>query len=337
MLIFVKIFKMKKALSLLVLLTLFNACDDGDLTQEDISFEDITQTQSCTNSSTNILIYKLKEKEALILEIPKTTFPTEITAVNDTIELDISATANRVVYRFYNGTVATANICETIAPATPVISDQWTAASGKIRIVTTANKTTDETTNATKITGYNHNIVLKNVTFAKTIGTQVYETFPFGNYTSALATTIPFNFDKTLEKCTSTNEVYNYNTSEALILNIDPSLIANEVTPLNAPRTGLIGTTTNVFTYRSFAGGGLLTGDYFCNATTPATPVLNQQWNGVAGVSGTSGIIEVTTTTNTPTSFKHTIVLKKVSLQRGVIDFTLGDSYILGELFTTTN
>lgn len=329
--IFVKIFKMKKALSLLVLLALFNACDDGDLTQEDISFEDVTSTQSC---STNDIIYKLKEKEALLLEIPETSFPTELTAANETVELDISTTTNRVVYRFYNGTVTSNNICETIAPATPVITDQWTATDGKIRIITSTIKSTDPTTNRTRITGYNHNIVLKNVTFAKAVGTQVYETFPFGDYTSS-ATTLPFNFDQTLEKCTSSNDVYNFNTSEALILNIDPSLIANEVTPLNSPRTGLIGTTTNVFTYRLFSN--LLTSEYFCNATTPATPAVNEEWNGVAGVSGTSGIIEVTTTTNGPTSFKHTIVLKKVSLQKGISNFNLGDSYTLGELFTTTN
>ncbi|MGM8361740.1 hypothetical protein ACSV4D_07495 [Flavobacterium sp. ARAG 55.4] len=322
---------MKKVLNLLILAALFVACDDGNLTQEDISFEDITATQSCTN---NNIIYKLKDQEALILEIPKTNFPTELTAANDTIELDINATANRVVYRFYDGIVSSANICETIVPATPVITDQWTATSGKIRIVTTADKSTDETNNSTKITGYNYNIVLKNVTFAKSNGTQVYETFPFGNYKISI-TTLPFKFDQTLEKCTATNEVYNYNTSEALILNIDPALIANEVTPLNAPRTGLIGTTTNVFTYRSFVNGGLLTGDYFCQPTTPVTPVLNQEWIGDAGVSGTNGIIEVTTTTNGANSYKHTIVLKKVTLQRGIVSFTLGDNYPLGELFTT--
>ena len=321
---------MKKALSLLVLLALLNACDDGDLTQEDISFEDVTTIQSC---STNDIIYKLKDQEALIMEIPETTFPTELTAANDTIELDISTTSNRVVYRFYNGTVATDNICETIAPPTPVITDQWTATAGKIRIVTTATKSTDETTNATKITGYNHNIVLKNVTFAKQNGTeQRYISFPFGDYTSS-TTSVPFNFDQTLEKCTSSNDVYNYNTSEALILKIDPNLILNEATPLNTPRTGLIGTTTNVLTYRLFSN--LLTADYFCQTTTPTTPAVSQQWNGVAGVSNTSGIIEVTTTTNGPNSYKHTIVLKKVSLQKGIVSFNLGDSYTLGELFTT--
>ncbi len=322
---------MKKALSLLVLLAFINACDDGNLTQEDISFEDVTTTQSC---STNNLIYKLKDQEALIMEIDKTIFPTELTAANDTINLDINTSTNRVVYRFYNGTVSTDNICETIAPATPVITEQWNATSGIIQIVTSAKKETNTTTNATKITGYNHNIVLKNVTFAKPNGTQVYETFKFGDYSSS-ATTLPFNFDQTLEKCTSSNDVYNFNTSEALILKIDPSLIPNEVTPLNTPRTGLIGTSTNILIYRLFSN--LLTSDYFCQSTIPTTPTLSEQWSGIAGVSGTSGIIEVTTTTNGPNTYKHTIVLKNVSLQKGLANFNLGTSYTLGELFTTSN
>lgn len=329
--IFVKIFKMKKALSLLVLLALLNACDDGDLTQEDISFDEVS-TQSC---STNDIIYKLKEQEALLLEIPESTFINEPTAVDDPIELDISTTNNRVVYRFYNGTVANDNICETIAPATPVITDQWTATDGKIQIVTTAIKTTNTTDNSTRISGYNHNITFKNVTFLKANGgEQVYDTFPFGDYTTS-ATNLPFNFEQTLEKCTSSNDVYKYNTSEALILTIDPNLILNEATVLNTPRTGLIGTTSNILTYRLFSN--LLTAAYFCNAVTPITPAIIQEWNGVTGVSGVSGIIEVTTTTNGPNSFKHTIVLKKVSLKKGNSDFSLGDSYILGELFTTTN
>lgn len=324
---------MKKALSLLVLLAFINACDDGNLTQEDITFENVN-TQSCSNSSTNTLIYKLKDQEALIMEIPTTTFKSEPTPDGQPIELNIGINSNRVVYRFYNGTVATANICETITPATPVITDQWTATDGIIQIVTTAVKSTNETTNATKITGYNHNIVLKNVTFAKANGTQVYETFPFGDYTTS-ATSLPFNFDQSLEKCSASNDVYNYNTSEALILTIDPNLILNEATALNTPRTGLIGTTTNKLTYRLFSN--LLTSDYFCQSTTPSTPAVSEEWTGVAGVSGTSGIIEVTTTTNGPNSFKHTIVLKKVSLAKGNNNFMLGDSYTLGELFTTTN
>jgi hypothetical protein len=48
--------------------------------------------------------------------------------------IDINST-NRVVYRLYNGTVVTDNICETIAPATPYVTDQWSATAGQIQIL----------------------------------------------------------------------------------------------------------------------------------------------------------------------------------------------------------
>ncbi|SDW35016.1 hypothetical protein [Flavobacterium degerlachei] len=319
---------MKRVLSLLVFVVLLNGCDDGNLIQEDIDFESATM-QSC---STNNIIYKLNEKEALLVEIPETSFTTEPSSTNTPTELSISSTSNRVVYRFFNGTVSADNICETIPAAAPIVTDQWTATDGTIQILTTAVKTTNTTDNSTKITGYNHNIVFKNITFAKSSGTQVYETFAFGDYVTT-ATTLPFLFDETLEKCSTSNQIYNYTSSEALMLTIDPSLIVNEVTPLNSPRTGIIGTTTNILKYRLFSG--LLTSAYFCNATTPTTPALSQEWNGVAGISGISGIIEVTTTTNGPSSFKHTIVLKKASLAKGNNNFLLGDNYIYGELLTT--
>jgi hypothetical protein len=326
--IFVKIyFTMKRVLSLLVFVLALNGCDDGNLIQEDINFEDVT-TESC---STNDLIYKLNDKEALILDIPTTSFTTEPSTVGAPTIIDISST-NRVVYRLYNGTVATDNICETIAPATPYVTDQWSATAGQIQIFTTAVKTVNTTQNSTRITGYNHNIVFKNITFAKTNGTQVYETFPFGDYVTT-ATSLPFLFDETVEKCGTSNQIYNYTTSEALMLNIDPSLIVNEATPLNTPRTGVIGTSTNIFTYRLFSG--LLTASYFCNTTTPTTPTLSQEWNGVAGVTGTSGIIEVTTTTNGPGNYKHTIVIKKATLKKGNNSFLLGDSFTYGVLLTS--
>lgn len=318
---------MKKILGLLAVTMFINGCDDGNLTQEDISFEDVA-TQSCTN---NDIIYKLNEKEALLLEIPESSFTNEPSPTNDPTIININS-SNRVVYRFYNGTISSDNICETIPPATPIVVDQWNATDGQIQITTTMIKTTNATTNSTKITGYNHNIVFKNITFAKSNGTQVYETFPFGNYTTT-ATNLPFLFDQTLEKCSTSNQIYNYTSSEAMTLDIDPALIVNEATALNAPRTGIIGTTQNVLTYRLFTG--LLTGDYFCNASTPTSPAINQQWDAAAGVSGVSGIIEVTTTTNGPGSFIHTIVLKKVTLTKGNSNFTLGDSYTFGELITT--
>ena len=317
---------MKRVVGLLFLALLINSCDDGNLIQEDITFENVA-TQSC---SSNNIIYKLKDKESLILEIPKSSFTTEPSLVGAPTFLDISS-VNRLVYRFYNGTVSSLNICESIPPASPTITDQWTATAGKIQIFTTAVKTINATDNSTRITGYNHNITFKNVTFAKNSGTQVYETFPFGDYVIP-ATTLPFQFDQTVEQCSSSKQIYNYNSSESLTLDIDPSLIVSAATPVNTPRTGLIGTTTNKLTYRLFSG--LLTGSYFCTATVPSTPIISEEWNAAAGVSNVSGIIEVTTT-SFGTGFKHTIVLRNVTMKKGSNDFKLGDRYIYGELLTT--
>jgi hypothetical protein len=299
-----------------------NGCDDGDLIQEDINFEDVT-AQKC---STNNIIYKLKDSEALIFEATGVTFPTETTSQ----ELNISS-SNRVIYRFYNGTVSASTICESIPPATPIVTGQWTATGGNIVINTTAVKTTNETDNSTKITGYNHNITFKNITFDKGNGTQVYETFAFGDYLIS-ATPLPLAFNKTLEQCPSSKQLYDYNSSEALILDVDPTLIINEATPLNAPRTGLISDAKNKLTYRLFSG--LVTGAYFCNTTFPATPAVTEEWIGVSGVANISGIVEVTTAAF-GNGFKHTVVLKKVKMKKGNSDFILGDNYIYGELLTT--
>jgi hypothetical protein len=319
---------MKRFFGLLLLVLSLNGCDDGDLILETIDFDDAT-TLSC---STNNVLYRLNEKEALLLEIPKSIFQNEPTPVNEPIEISIGGD-NRVIYRFYNGLVATDNICETIPPATPSVVDQWTATGGTIQIYTTAIKTTNATTNATKITGYNHNIIFKDITFLKKNGgNQVYDSFAFGNYETKVDL-IPFNFNSPIEKCVfnNTNLIYTFNGSEALTLEIDPSLLNNEDTPLNSPRTALLSESKNILKYRLYSG--LLNTAYFCNSSLPSTPIIAQEWNAVSGVTAISGIIEVTTTTNSP-GFKHTIVLKKVTLKKGNNDFYLGDSFIYGEILT---
>lgn len=314
---------MKKILSFITLALLFNSCDDGDLIQENISFEDAKPAKCATNN----IIYKIKDNEALIFDASGIIFPSE----EGNQEITINTT-NRVLYRFYNGALTPATLCETIPPATPVVVNQWTAKEGGLIVInTTAIKPLNTTDNSNRITGYNHNISFKNITFDKGNGTQVYENFAFGSFTTS-ATTLPFSFSKVLKQCSSSKQVYDKNSAEALILDIDPNLISNTPTPLNTPRIALIGTTTNKLTYRLF--GGLLTDDYFCNPTYPATPVVNEEWLGVAGVANTSGIIEVTTT-SFGNGFKHTIVLKKVKMKKGNNDFLLGDNYIYGELLTT--
>ena len=321
---------MKRALILLVLIAFLNGCDDGNLTLETIDFENVS-TESC---STNDILYKLKENEALLFEIPKSTFVNEPNTPGSPTTIDIDNSTYRVIYRFYDGKVVQDNICNTIPPALPYITDQWTATSGKIEINTTTIKSTNTTENSTRITGYNHNITFKNITFAKTNGTQVYETFPFGDYTTP-ATSLPFGFDQIVEQCPTSKQIYNYTSSEALTIdNIDPSLIVNTETPLNTPRTALIGSVNNRVTYRLYSNG-VLTPSYFCTTNVPVLPSINQEWNAVNGVNGVSGIIEVSTIKNGTSAYKHTIVLKNVTMKKGNSDFRLGDNYIYGELLTT--
>ncbi len=317
--------KMKRILGILICIVAFNSCDDGDIILEDINFEDAT-TQSC---STNNIIYKLKEKEALLLEIPKTSFVNEPTVTGNPTLIDIDNSTNQVVYRFYNGTIVAENICNTIPPATPYVTDQWTASSGKIQIITTTIKSTDATNNSTRISGYNHNIVFKNITFDKGNGTQVYKTFPFGDYTTAPTNILPFGFEQVVKQCSTPKQLYNRTSSEALTIdNIDPALIVNTPTPLNTPRTAVIGSLNNKLTYRLYSG--LLTDEYFCNTTVPVLPAISEEWNAVNG-----GIIEVTTVQNGTTAYKHTIVLKNVVLKKGNSDFKLGDNYPYGDLITS--
>jgi hypothetical protein len=320
---------MKRVFSLLVFALLLNGCDDGNLTLESIDFENAS-TQSCSD---NNIIFKLKEKEALLFEIPKTAFKNEPTTPGNPTIINIDNSTYRVIYRFYDGKVATDNICNTIPPALPYITNQWTAISGKIEITTTTIIATGPIPGSTIITGYNHHIVFKNITFDKVNGTQVYETFPFGNYITP-STTLPFGFDKTLEQCPISKQVYNYTSSEALTLdNIDPTLIINTETPLNKPRTGLIGSVVNKLTYRLYSNG-VLTPSYFCNSVTPILPTISEEWNSVNGITDVSGIIEVTTIKSGTTAYKHTIVFKNTTLKKGNSSFKLGDVYTYGELLT---
>lgn len=320
---------MKRVISLLVFVLFLNSCDDGDLTLENIDFDSITTIQSCSN---NNILFKLKEKESLLLEMPKTEFENNPTVPGSPKLIDIDNSSHRVIYRFYDGTVSTDNICSTIPPAKPVVTDQWTALSGKIQIITTAIKTTNTADNSTRITGYNHNITFKNITFSRTGGEQVYETFAFGDYTTS-ATRLPFVFGTEVKQCSTSKQLYNYTSlgTEALTIdNIEPTLIVNSETLPNTPRTGLVGSVNNKLTYRLY--DGTLPADYFCNPANPnpILPTTKEEWLGAGGT------IEVTTIKNGTSAYRHTIVIKNAIMKKGNSDFKLGDNFIYGEL-TTTN
>ncbi|MFH7011189.1 hypothetical protein ACHRV5_04915 [Flavobacterium sp. FlaQc-52] len=326
---------MRKYACLLLFALILNGCDDGDVTVETLDFSDIKQASSCP-SSNNQLVYKIKSQESLLLQLDKDTFKNEPTLPGKPNTYQIDDNKFKLYYRSYDGPVGIPNICDFIPPTTPNVINEWYAKSGRIEIATTAITSTNSTTNAITITGYSHNIVIKNITYSVSSLDITQPQVVFGDFTTTVADVdkLDLAFTRPLVQCPVSKQIYTYNTKSAMTIDaIDPLLIKNEVTAANSPRRGLIGSSVNKLLYKLFTGPPV-SDDYFCGTTIPTTPTVKETWTGVDGVANTSGIIEVTTTTAVNNQFKHTIVLKNTSIKKGNNFVNLGTSYVLGELLT---
>ena len=326
---------MKKYASLLLFALLLNGCDDGDLTVETIDF-DTVQSTSC-DPLTNTLIYKLKPQESLLLNLPANEILNEPT-IGDTLTYIIDNNKYRVVYRAYDGTVSNENICGAIPPKTPNVTEEWFASGGTIQIVTKqVDKTPAPADGHTEIVGYNHSIVFKNITFEKPSGPQVEEEYIFGDYlTNVTPVVVSFLEPDNAKYCSDLKKVYNNNTSNALVIeNFDSdNLFKNEDTPAGKPRIGLINSpaTKNNLYYRTYTTNlPTPTQGYYCLEKTPTSPIVNDTWVGLAGVTNVSGIIEVTTTSVNKV-FTHKVVLKNVTLQKDNSSFKLATEFLLGDV-----
>lgn len=315
---------MKRILSILSLFLFITACDDGNLTVDVIDFSEVP-AQKCSEKD---VIYKVKDAEMLFIEIPATTFTENETLSGAPIEVPINST-NKVTYRKYNSTVTSLNLCPTVPDATPNVIEQWNATAGIIQITATAIKSTNTSDNSTRITGYTYAINFKNITFQKPDGPQVYDNFPFGNYTKTVSP-LAFGFNHEVDKSTCSTKIYDFSGGEAFTLDVADYAILFAGAPTTTPRTALI-SATNKLSYRLYSNA--VSDAYFCATPIPSSPTLLQQWDAVDGIEATSGIIEITTT-SLGAAFQHTIHLKKVTLKKGNSSFYLGDDYLFGTLVT---
>jgi hypothetical protein len=317
-------------------LLFINACDDGELTVDQINFDDVA-VQKCSDRD---ILYKISGNKMLILAIPlEENFPNDQTLENEPLQVEIDNDDIQVIYRQYNGEPSSANICDLVTAATPNLTEEWHATSGTIQITSTAVKSVNATTGITQITGYKHYIVFRDITFLKPDGTtQTWmgdnDLFVFGNYNPSISP-LAFGFDDQAAKSTcssSDNRIFNFNSSEAFILDLADyaTLFQNQQT--TEPRTAVI-SATNKVNYRLYSG--TVSNTYFCSTPAPATPTLSQNWlanNGDATLG--TGIIEVTTIPSSPGFFEHTIRLKKVTMTKGYSDFYMGDDYLYGKIIT---
>ena len=175
---------MKRLRGLWALLLLLNSCDDGSLTIQKFNFDTAATVETCSDKD---LFFKIKNKEALILAIPATSFTNVVTPADQPTEIVISAT-NQVLYRLFDANVANTYFCANFPPATPQVIEEWKAnngvssVSGIIQITTTAIVSTT----TSEVTGYNHLIVFKNITFTKETNSFSYDTYTFGSYLTSI-------------------------------------------------------------------------------------------------------------------------------------------------------
>jgi hypothetical protein len=313
---------MKYFLTLFISVLLLTGCDDGNLITENFVFENAT-VQKCSTSN---VLYKINDVEALIFNTPETNFPNTETVINTPRVVSIGGTTS-LTYRKFATTTSTSNICDT--PTIPVL-EEWIVTGGTVEITTT--KIFD--INGTTVVAYNHNIVFKNITFITADKQIVYDSYTFGNYRTEI---VNLNFDYSLattQNCGGNNLIFKYNGANALLLDVDPSLFTNAVTPIGSPRTALINTTTNKVIYRVYNGS--LNTNFFCAAITPSTPTLTEEWIAQDGVAGTSGIISVETVAIDATHFKHTITLYKTTFKKGILTYIYpaNDNFVFGEYIT---
>jgi hypothetical protein len=328
---------MKKIVFAFALLFLLSSCDDGGFSIDNFDFSNVNAA-ACNENTNQFFLHYISGNEVLILQIPSNAFPNEITQPDQPRIVNISGT-NRVLYRIYSDNVTASQICTTIPPATPVVREEWNAVSGIISIQTFTNRTNNETTGQSFISGYTHLITLVNANFEKASGEQqLFAELTLGDYTTPAS---PPNIPQTapLQNCQGNFRfIFKNSLDQAILLALPETLIQNEVTLADTPRTAAIDQNNTAVFFRIYNLGIPNPATFFCNGATPLLPEGNENWIGRSSTSPDNGIVEVVTTSGFNTQgepiFSHEILLRRVRFQKGAVDFTFGNLHSLGIIVT---
>jgi hypothetical protein len=327
---------MKRLLGIFILSFCINSCDDGEFEIQSFDFSSIPAAK-CEGANNSFFIYYTNDREALFLEIPASSFPNTITQPSVPRPVTINA-ANKVTYRVYNGNVTAASICSTIPPVTPIPVEEWIATSGVIEIITSVNRQTNETTGQSFITGYTHTIKLVNALFVKGDGNQqLFEELFLGDYVTSVAPPTISPSSPIYNCVNNLNYIFQNSGKEVITLNTVVNLFVNDITPTGQPRTAVIDGAGTKMAYKVYAADVDFPNTFFCVTPEPATtvPPLLKTWIALNGsTANQTGIIEVTSVLFNPTTYRHTISLRKVTFAVDGVDFTFGDLYVLGTIDT---
>jgi len=325
---------MKKYLLLtLCLIAITTSCDDGDFEVQSFDFNTST-TQICNAATNNFFIYRISNNEVLIVKFPESALANPTTPETSPRQLPlIDIVGNtEVIYRLYDNSLSTQSICSAIPPTSPNLVDEWVATSGKIRIITTVNKSvaSGNSTGANQISGYTHDIDFVDINFLKLNGTeQFYDVLPFGNYATSVANPLQ-SFLGDLNECIDIEDpetilLFKNATNQVIELEVPANIFIPEVTPIGQPRTYALDA-NHLFKYKIFTSN-INTANFCVNP-----PSLLETWTARNLNENTNPIIEVTTTIES-SGFKHSIVLRNFVVEKGNINFSFGENYSFGSYF----
>ncbi len=156
-----------KKIILLVFLILFFSCDDGNFEAPGFNFD-----QAPIENCGNLLLFKINDSEALILELnidntDNIFFQTEHTS--ESFEL-----TDKVYYRTYNANIPTDYFCSNIPPAEPTLTKEWKG-SGTLIVNNTITEDNGTFT-------YLATFTINDMTLTNSNGNSiVYDTYDFGS------------------------------------------------------------------------------------------------------------------------------------------------------------
>ena len=139
-----------RKLVLCCFLSVFLACNDGDLQIETLDFDSIVTIEFCgtLEADTENVVFKLNDDEALILTLPASAIKNDTASV-----VSLVPSQSKIAYRLFSDKVSKGYFCDAVPPTQPIVVDEIEATGGEVLITTTTNDT---------IT-YSHKIELKGI------------------------------------------------------------------------------------------------------------------------------------------------------------------------------
>lgn len=315
------------------------ACSDGDLTIENIDFEngtvDFCPLQFDQMDTERTLFFKTVEDEALILDLQSGLIENEISTETITSNLESQSI---LTYRLFSENISDTYFCSDIPPVNPSVLEETTASSGIVNIVTSL----DTVTTSTKT--YAHNISFTDLTILGGNNERITNEpgLDFGTYSTTLNSSVNQTFSNysstNIVSCPSGNDqitLSRFLNDELIVLEFPSSILINEAT--SEPRTISLGNTVNestaVFANKVF--NRILATEDVCTELSNNSNLINT----FTTVSGTFSISSVEDADSTPENpiFNHTLTLNNFDLQdaNGNTGSEI-ESYVYGTVTTTT-